>query len=116
MTLFEEMMEPCTMLDRQTVEDGLGGFTQTWVDGAKFSAAIIKDNTAQNRLAEKQGVGEIYTITTGKSIQLDFHDVLRRDSDGATFRVTSNVTDSRTPRMASFQFGQVTAERWTLPS
>lgn len=113
--LIDTMKEACTMLDKQTVSDGMGGFKTQWVDGATFLAAIIKDNTIQARVAEKQGVTEVYTVTVDKALPLAFHDVFRRDSDGATFRVTSNIVDSRTPKAASFQFGQVTAERWELP-
>ena len=43
MSLIDEMKEPCTMLDRVTVSDGMGGFTQQWQDGATFDAAIVKD-------------------------------------------------------------------------
>jgi hypothetical protein len=116
MSLIDTMKTPCTMIDKRTIPDGQGGTTTAWVDGAAFEAAIIKDNSMQARAAEKQGVTEVYTITTGKNVQLDFHDVIRRESDGAIFRVTSNITDSKTPKVASFQFGQVTAERWSLPA
>lgn len=116
MSLIDTMKVACTMIDKTTVADGQGGTTQAWVDGAKFDAAIIKDSSMQARMAEKQGVTEVYTVTVGKNVQLDFHDVFRRDSDGAVFRVTSNITDSRTPKVASFQFGQVTAEKWVLPT
>lgn len=114
MSLIDEMKEPCVMLDRQTVPDGLGGFTREWREGAQFSAAIVKDSTMQARIAEKQGVTEVYTVTVSKGLTLDYHDVFRRISDGAVFRVTSNVIDSETPARASFQIGQVTAERWEL--
>jgi len=116
MSLIDTMKTKCTMIDKRTVPDGQGGTTPTWVDGAEFDAAIVKDSSMQARMAEKQGVTEVYTVTTGKNVQLDFHDVFRRESDGAIFRVTSNITDSRTPRVATFQFGQVTAEKWVLPS
>jgi hypothetical protein len=53
-------------------------------------------------------------LTVDKGIDLDFHDVFKRVKDGAVFRVTSNVTDSETPSIASFQIGQVTAEKWVL--
>lgn len=115
MSLIDTMKTSCTMIDKQTISDGMGGTVTQWVDGAKFEAAVIKDSSMNARIAEKQGVTEVYTVTTGKNVQLDYHDVFRRDSDGAVFRVTSNVTDSRTPAAASFSFGQVTAERWTLP-
>ena len=114
MSLIDAMSESCTMLDKVTTSDGLGGFMKTWTDGAKFKAAIVKDSTMAARVAENEGVTEVYTVTVPRGIMLDLHDVFRRDSDGATFRVTSNIHDSHTPTVATFQFGQVTAERWVL--
>lgn len=114
MSLIDVMMEDCTMLDRRTVADGLGGFVTEWVDGASFQAAIVKNNTLDARVAEKQGVTELYTVTVPKGLVLQFHDVFRRSSDGEIFRVTGNTIDSETPIVASFQIGQVSAERWTL--
>lgn len=114
--LIDTMKTRCTMIDKTTVPDGQGGTQRAWVDGASFDAAIIKDSSMQARIAEKQGVTELYTVTTDINVQLDFYDVFRRESDGAIFRVTSNIDDSKTPKVASFQFGQVTAEKWVLPS
>lgn len=117
MRLFEEGMEKCVLMDRRSVPDAFGTFTgYQWVDGAEFDAAVVKDNTLEARVAEKQGVTEVYTVTVYKGMPLQFHDVFRRLSDGAIFRVTSNITDSQTPKRASFQIGQVTAERWVLPN
>lgn len=115
MLLYETMMEDCVMQDKTTTSDGLGGFTSSWQDGAHFRAAIVKNQSIEALVAEKQGVTELYTITVDKGVTLDFHDVLKRVKDGLTFRVTSNIKDSQTPKVASFQFGQVTAERWDLP-
>jgi hypothetical protein len=114
MSLIDSMKEDCVMVDKRSVPDGIGGFMYQWEDGARFQAAIVKDRTMEARIAEKQGVTEIYTVTVSKTLPLEYHDVFRRLSDGAIFRVTSNVTDSKTPKVASFQFGQVTAERWVL--
>ena len=116
MSLIDTMKTPCTMIDKRTVPDGMGGTTTAWVDGAEFEAAIVKDSSMTARMAEKQGVTEVYTVTTGKNVQLDFHDVFRRNSDGDVIRVTSNITDSKTPKVATFSFGQVTAEKWVLPT
>lgn len=114
MRLFEKMMEDCTMLDKQTLSDGLGGFSTQWNDGATFKAAVVKNNTLDAKVAEKSGVTELYTVTVAKGTPLIYHDVFRRESDGAIFRVTSNIKDSETPTPATFQIGQVSAERWNL--
>ena len=114
MRLYEQMMDTCTMIDRRTVSDGLGGFIPQWVDGAQFQAAVVKDNTLASRVAEKQGVTELYTVTVNRGNVLHYHDVLKKKKNGQVFRVTSNITDSETPDASSFRIGQISAERWEL--
>lgn len=116
MTLFEEAFEECTMLDKTSVSDGMGGMSKVWFDGTKFRASIYKNNTLEAKIAEKQGVTEVYTVFVEEGTRLDYHDVFRRSSNGLTYRVTSNLEDSETPARASFYAGQVTAERWDLPN
>lgn len=113
--LFENFLESCIMLDKKTEADGLGGFVTVYEEGAPFSAAIVKDKTLAARVAEKQGVTEVYTVTTERGVHLNAFDVFRRVADGTTFRVTGNAKDSEPPKMASFAFEQVPAERWELP-
>lgn len=116
MNLLESMMEACTMQDKVTVSDGVFGFTTVWQDGATFSAAIIKDNTTEALIAEKQGVTEIFTVVTQKGVSLQYHDVFKRNSDGQVFRITSNQKDSEAPEASTVKIGKVTAERWEIPS
>ena len=56
-----------------------------------------------------------YTITTGKAVNLQYHDVFRRVRDGKIFRVTSDGDDKHTPASAALNMRQVTAEEWELP-
>lgn len=114
MTLFEQMMTDCVMIEKKRVPDGQGGTTVEWTDGAPFRAAITKDNDLAAIVAEKQGVTEVYTVTTLPGVGLEFHEVFRRSADGSVFRVTSNAIDSSPPKAASFAFEQVRAERWSL--
>lgn len=104
----------CTLLEKRTESDGEGGFTTTWADGAGFQAAIVRNSTAEVRIAEQNGFSNVYTVTVGVNVPLEFHDVFRRDSDGQVFRVTSNADDMRTPKVASFKFQQVMAEEWSI--
>lgn len=116
MSLLSDAMESCTMFDKRTVADGYGGYMTSWVEGAEFQAAIILDSSMQARVAEKQGVTALYTITTKKTINLQYHDVLRRNGDGKIFRVTSDGDDKHTPTSASLNMRQVSAEEFVLPT
>lgn len=112
--LLYDAMSPCTKVERTKTNDGVGGFDWQWVDGETFQAAVVKQASPVERVAEKQGVKESYLISFPKGFHLGFHDVFRREKDGMIFRVVSNVEDSETPPVATFQIGQVTAERWEL--
>ena len=109
-------MEGCVLLNKQTVNDGYGGYITTYTEGAEFSAAFRFDSSIEARAAEKQGVTSLYTIITSKNIVLQYHDVLRRKRDGKIFRITSDGDDSYTPNSATLDMRLVTAEEWSLPN
>ena len=106
MSLLDEAMESCVMLDRTTAPDGYGGKIDTWVDGAEFQAA---------RVASVQGVTDLYTVTTRKTMVLNYHDVFRRVRDGKIFRVTTDGDDKATPASAALNMRVVNAEEFELP-
>lgn len=114
MSLLHDSMDTCTILDKHTAADGYGGYTTTWEDGAEFQAAIVLDTSMQARTAEKAGVTALYTVTTRKAMNLQYHDVFRREADGKIFRVTSDGDDKKTPAGAGLDMRQVSAEEWTL--
>jgi len=114
MSLLTEQMEDCTIIDRITISDGYGGIKTTWQDGAEIKCAIVFDSSMQARIAEAQGVKALYTITTEKNVNLQYHQVLRRERDGKILRVTSDGDDKHTPNSASLNMRQVTAEEWEL--
>lgn len=115
MSLLNDAMTLCVMLDKKTTSDGVGGFDVQWNDGAEFECAIVFDTSLQARVAEKEGVTSLYTITTSKNVTLEYHDVFRRVEDGKIFRVTSDGDDKKTPASSTLNMRQVTAEEWSLP-
>ena len=114
MSLIDEAMTPCVIVDRTTQPDGEGGTLTNWVEGAAFNAAITFDNSVEAKAAAVQGVTSLYTVTVPKRVKLEYHDVFKRLSDGKIFRVTTDGDDKITPERASFQFAQVSAEEYVL--
>lgn len=114
MSLIENFKVPCVLMERSRVSDDEGGWTTGWVEGPEFQAAIVRNSSLTARIAEKEGLTNVYTVTTSVNAALEFHDVFKRVSDGQVFRVTSNGDDVQTPEQATFQFQQVSAEEWTL--
>ena len=114
MSLLSQSYEDVVLLEKRREPDGEGGFITAWVERSVFQAAITFATSMESRIAEKQGVSSRYTVTTNKSARLEYHDVIKRLRDGKIFRVTSDGDDKQTPKSASFQFLQVTAEEWWL--
>lgn len=114
MSLLEDAMSDCIMLDKQTVPDGYGGTKPQYVEGAPFRAAITFDTSIEARAADKQGVTSLYTVTVSRVVMLEYHDVFRRISDGKIFRVTSDGDDKYTPKSATLDMRQVTAEEYRI--
>lgn len=115
MSLLDNAMTACVMLDRITTPDGSGGYIPSWKEGARFAAAITYDSSMQARVGEVQGVKSLYTVTTKKIMNLQAREIFKRIEDGKIFRVTSDGDDNYTPSSARINMRQVTAEEYTLP-
>lgn len=116
MSLLSDAMEKCAILNKVTTADGYGGYVTNWQEGAEFDCAIVLDTSIQAKVAEKQGVTGVYTVTTTRALNLQYHDVFRRVRDGKIFRVTSDGDDKFTPSGAKLDMRQVSAEEWSLPN
>lgn len=114
MSLLSEAMENCVLMDKITEPDGYGGYRAKYVPGASFQAAIVFDTSMQARVADKQGVTSLYTVTTTRALTLEYHDVFKRLDDGKIFRVTSDGDDRFTPASATLDMRQVTAEEFSI--
>ena len=105
MSLLDDALETCVMMDKRTQPDGYGGYISTYTEGAEFKAAIVFDTSMEARAAEKQGVTSLYTVTTTRALTLQYQKV---------FRVTSDGDDKYTPASTALDMRQVTAESYIL--
>lgn len=113
MSLIDEFMQQCVMLEPVSVPDGEGGQIITWKDGDTFAAAVVNNSSAEAYRADQAGLTRTYTVTTDRDVVLKYHNVFRRVSDGMVFRVTSAGDDVKTPEVSDIRpFSQVTAEEW----
>jgi hypothetical protein len=115
MSLLTDAAEQFAFMDKSHVSDGEGGYTVTWTEGAVFPASIRLDSSIQAKRAQAEGVKDLYTIITTKSITLSSQDVVIRKETGETFRITANGKDNKTPKSAGLNMRAVSAERWDLP-
>lgn len=116
MSLLDEAMTECVLLNKTIQSDGYGGYYATWSDGVSFNAAIVLNTSMQAKIGQQMGVTGLYTITTRKQLNLQYHDVFRRVKDGQIFRVTSDGDDKNTPESATLNMRQVSAEEFKLPN
>jgi hypothetical protein len=115
-SLLEAAMTACRIMDIVSVEDGEGGFIEEYTPGAQFQAAITLDSSTQARIAEHDGVKNLYTVTTSRKVNLQPNKVIRREKDQKTFRITNDGSDNETPSIAKLDMRQVAAEEWEIPT
>lgn len=114
MSLLDEYMEEFELITKQIVLDDYGGYDTGYASAGSFMGAVVLDSSIEARVAELQGVTALYTLTTPRSITLEYHDIVRRISDGKYFRVTSDGDDKKTPQSATLDMRQVSCEEWKM--
>lgn len=116
MSLLDEAMEKSYIMDKTTAPDGRGGVITVYVPGAEIKVAYSFDTSAQARIAAQEGVTNRYTLATKKTVNLQYHDVVKRARDNKIFRITSDGDDNMTPASAALDMREVEAEEWSLPN
>ena len=114
MSLINCMMESCVFMVKEKTPDGSGGYKPDWKEGEPLRAAITLGTSTEARIAEAAGTVDVYTVTVSRSVQLKYHDVIKRLSDGKTFRITSDNADKKTPLCTALDIAQSSAEAWRL--
>ena len=116
MSLLDEAFESLVIMNKVSGSDGYGGTRTAWTDGATIQGAIVFDGSNEAKVAMAMGVNSLYTLTVRKSVVLDYHDVIKRVSDGQIFRLTTDSDDIKTPASAGLNMRQYQMEEWVLPT
>ena len=112
MSLFKRMMVQCVFMVPERTPDGSGGFKTKWAEGEPLEAAIVRDSSAEAKIADASGTVEKYTVTVSRSVHLEYYAVIKRVSDGKIFRITSDSV--KAPDCTALDIAQATAEGWDL--
>lgn len=116
MSLLDEYKETFAHMDKTHTRDDEGNVIITWTQSeATFQAAVRFDNSVQAKRAQAEGVQDLYTIVTGREVDLEYNDVIKRLSDGTTYRVTTSGKDNKTPPSAGLNMRAVSAKLWQIP-
>ena len=116
MSLLDAAFEDFIVLDKLTAPDGFGGMLTRYVAGATIQAAAVLLASPEATVAQALTNKESFTITTRKNVNLQYHDILQRKSDGKIFRITSDGDDLKTPDSATLNMRNVSAEEWSIPT
>lgn len=116
MSLLSEAFENFIILNKAVIDDGYGGVKTEWTAGATIQGAIVLDSSTEAKIAEIMGAKDLYTLTVRKDLELDYHTVIKRESDNKIFRLTSDSDDKKTPKSAGLNMRQYSAEEWELVS
>lgn len=114
MSLLDESSAKFVIMERIRTPDGESGNITTWSEGAEIILAFAHDSTLQAQRAMQEGVTSVYTFLAPKNCGLEYHDVVKRKTDGQCFRITSNSGDEVTPRSSTLNLTKLTAEKWEL--
>jgi SPP1 family predicted phage head-tail adaptor len=105
-----DFLESFKYRTKTTVSSPLGGSTESWTDGATFSAGIALDTSAEMRVAYQNGLKKQYSIILPDGVTLTQDMRIKRVSTGVIYRITSNSADTHTPAIAGVSYAKVTAE------
>jgi hypothetical protein len=95
-------------------DDGQGGRTRTFVQGAAISVALYCDQSLEAQKAMAQGVKSVYTLNFDKSLTLAYDEYLKRAKDNTYFRITSRPADNESPSVTTLNRRTAKAERTEL--
>ena len=115
MSLMDEYNVPCVMLVKTRVDDPVGGYKSSWIDGVRFQAAWEYLSAPEITVAEQEGVARTYRIYVDKTLDLDYHEAFRRTDNGQTYRVITPGTDRKTPSFSRLNKRLIEVEKWELP-
>lgn len=114
--ILDEYKEDFAFMDKTHTRDDEGNTIVSWTQSeATFKAALRFDSSVQAKRAMAEGVQDLYTIITGREIDLEYNDVVKRLQDNTFFRVTTSGKDNKTPASAGLNMRAVSAKMWQIP-
>lgn len=115
MSLLSENMTTFSRIEQTLAPDGEGGSNVTYEAVGTFQAAVATVSRREGTEGEAMRNVTTYQITTRRSEELTYHQIIRREKDQKYFRITSNGKDRTTPLSAGLDMRVVSAEEWQMP-
>lgn len=113
--MIERWFEAFTLLEAKTADDGLGGTSITYAPVLGFRGALSTTTAEQTVMAEQPVLAETMVLLHEFDITLAPGDCVRREKDGAMYRVADRSGNMRAPAFSGLRFAQVPVERLVIP-
>ena len=101
-------------MDRADVPDGLGGQAEKLTPGEGFRAGLCPERAREDSPGGAAAVRERYQLVHEAGVTLGPGEVIRREKDGALYRVAGHSDHGRAPQRGRLAFCQVQVERLVM--
>lgn len=109
--MIEKWFEPFMLLEAAAASDKLGSERLTFTDDMPFRGALTCTAGKQSSIAGQFVLEESPVLLHEFDVSLLPGDHVRREKDGAVYRVTGRSDSMRSPAWSGLRFGQVSVER-----
>lgn len=113
--MIEKWFEPFTLLEETPTPDGLGSRTAAFTPALSFLGALTWAEDQPHPAAASQALRCAPALLHEFDVTLSPGDHVRRDKDGAVYRVTGRSDSLRSPALSGLRFAQVPLERVVVP-
>lgn len=111
--MIERWFEAFTLLEQSSLPDGLGGIRASFAPGLAFQGVLTLTTGEETELAGQVVLQEKPVLLYEFDVTLAPGDHVRREKDGAVYRVTGRSL--RAPAFSSLRFCQAPVERLVIP-
>lgn len=114
-SLLDDMMEDFARLTlAEEISDGMGGRAQAWAEGETFRAFLREDRAGESAEAQRMAEAPKFTLVTPWAVELGYHEIVKRLSDGTTYRMLSDTRNKRPPVLSAIHIAAASCERWEI--
>lgn len=113
--MIERWFEPFTLLEKSADDDGLGGTKASYTSILGFRGVLSMATADQTTMAEQPILAESMVLLHEFDVTLAPGDHVRREKDGAVYRVADHSGNMRAPAFSGLRFAQVPVERLVVP-
>lgn len=113
--MLTDYFEPFTLMERCAESDGMGGETVRWNPVGCFRGGLTHTCGEEISVGGRATLRHAPMLLHEMDVTLLPGDHVRRERDGAVFRVNGSSDGMRSPAFSGLQFAQAPVERLVIP-